>query len=79
MPIFEYECADCGHRFELLVRAGTKLACPLCGASRLKKQLSTFAAMGSAGKLPACADKGCDLPARESAACKAGACPFASP
>jgi putative FmdB family regulatory protein len=32
MPIYEYKCQACSHQFELLVRTGTTLACPSCGA-----------------------------------------------
>ncbi len=51
MPLYEYRCAECGHRFEVLQRMGEGndgLACPRCGARRPAKQLSTFAA-GAAG------------------------------
>lgn len=43
MPIFEYACEECGHEFELLVRSGTPLECPLCQSTQLEKQLSVFA------------------------------------
>ncbi len=33
MPIFEYECAKCGHRLEQILRAGQREPeqCPNCG------------------------------------------------
>ena len=43
MPLFEYACRDCDHRFELLVRQSTKLECPKCAGTSLDKQLSVFA------------------------------------
>jgi putative FmdB family regulatory protein len=46
MPIYEYRCRDCEHRFEILQRMGPGpegLACPRCGADQLQKQYSTFA------------------------------------
>jgi putative FmdB family regulatory protein len=46
MPIYEYQCRDCGHRFEILQRLGQGpegLACPRCSADQLEKQYSTFA------------------------------------
>jgi putative FmdB family regulatory protein len=46
MPLYEYRCRDCGHRFEILQRLGQGaegLACPRCGADQLDKQYSTFA------------------------------------
>jgi putative FmdB family regulatory protein len=40
MPIFEYSCKQCQAEFELLVRAGTTLACPKCGGVELDRLLS---------------------------------------
>jgi putative FmdB family regulatory protein len=49
MPIFEYDCQDCGNAFETLVRSGTSPTCPLCHSIQLEKKLSVFAtASGSA-------------------------------
>lgn len=44
MPIFEYVCRKCEHRFEKLVHGGEEPACPACRSKRLEKQLSVFAA-----------------------------------
>jgi putative FmdB family regulatory protein len=52
MPIFEYSCADCGTRFEKLVRRAGEtegLVCPSCGEKHLKQELSTFAAHAGNG------------------------------
>jgi putative FmdB family regulatory protein len=43
MPLFEYQCKSCGHRFEELSRAGVTPACPACKSGLLEKQLSVFA------------------------------------
>ena len=43
MPIFEYACRSCGHRFEYLTRADQAPACPTCNSGELDKQLSVFA------------------------------------
>jgi putative FmdB family regulatory protein len=43
MPIFEYVCQECRHRFELLVQGSTVPTCPSCKATKLEKQLSAFA------------------------------------
>jgi putative FmdB family regulatory protein len=40
MPIYEYGCNTCGHRFELLVRKDTTLACPACEGQDLERLLS---------------------------------------
>ena len=47
MPIFEYLCADCGTKFEKLVRRSADtdtLVCPSCGQKHLQQELSTFSA-----------------------------------
>lgn len=51
MPLYEYRCRECSHRFEILQRLGQGaegLDCPHCGAPGVEKQYSTFAA--SAGQ-----------------------------
>lgn len=43
MPIYEFECGDCGERFEELVAAGVGSArCRSCGAAGAQRRLSTF-------------------------------------
>ena len=44
MPLYEYACTDCHHRFETLVRGGQTPECPACHGTALEKQLSVFAA-----------------------------------
>jgi putative FmdB family regulatory protein len=44
MPIFEYECRQCQHRFEALVRDSSAPVCPTCLGSDLERKLSLFAA-----------------------------------
>ena len=53
MPIYEYTCRDCGHRFEELQRlgdSGEKVRCPVCGRIGADRQLSTFAAAGGGSR-----------------------------
>jgi len=40
MPLYDYHCPACGHRFEALVRADSTPACPQCGSIRLERQIS---------------------------------------
>ena len=40
MPIFDFECKRCGHRFEALVLSKTVPACPECKSEELEKLLS---------------------------------------
>jgi len=50
MPIYEYECQQCGKRFERLQGMGdeSSLACPDCGAAA-KRVISAWAAVISKG------------------------------
>ncbi len=44
MPIFEYECAKCGAKFEELVtNTEQKVKCPSCGSTLTEKMFSPFA------------------------------------
>jgi len=43
MPIFEYACRSCQHRFEAIVRANDVPRCPSCGGGDLEKLISSFA------------------------------------
>ncbi len=50
MPLYEYRCDACDHRFEILQRLGEGaggLTCPSCGGADLEKQFSTFSASTS--------------------------------
>jgi putative FmdB family regulatory protein len=41
MPLYEFQCAGCGSRFEELVPAGTEGAvCPRCGSREVTRVLS---------------------------------------
>ncbi len=50
MPIYEYMCPACGHRFEKLVRSvstgESKVACPHCQEHEAERAVSTFALGG---------------------------------
>ncbi|HOO77502.1 MAG TPA: zinc ribbon domain-containing protein [bacterium] len=50
MPIYEYECRKCRHRFSHLSRTASAPAprCPACGEGRPLKKLSTFNAAAPA-------------------------------
>jgi putative FmdB family regulatory protein len=41
MPVYEFECEDCGERFEELAPSETRaLACPVCGSEQTRRLLS---------------------------------------
>lgn len=50
MPIYEYKCPVCNHRFSVLQRLGEgneHLRCEKCGEPKPIKQFSTFASSSS--------------------------------
>jgi putative FmdB family regulatory protein len=51
MPIFEYVCKSCNHRFEYLVMGPRKPRCPACASIRLERQVEAFA-QGRASRQP---------------------------
>ena len=62
MPIYEYRCDECDHRFEILQRLGEGaggLTCPSCGTPRLEKMFSTFAASAPEGQAAQPMSGGC--------------------
>jgi len=63
MPLFEFACRSCGHRFEFLTRAGQTPACPSCAGAELEKQLSVFAVGAASPSATAAAstDGGCGM------------------
>jgi putative FmdB family regulatory protein len=66
MPLYEYRCVACGHRFEVLQRVGddaTGITCPRCDEARVERQLSTFAARGASASASGDAFAGCGRPA----------------
>jgi putative FmdB family regulatory protein len=40
VPLYEFECSDCGARFEELVPAGCSAPCPACGGERTARTFS---------------------------------------
>ncbi len=55
MPIYEFICSKCQHRFEALVpRPGAKAPCPECGGKKVKQAISRpggFNMQGGGGEL----------------------------
>ena len=68
MPIYEYQCNDCGSQFEKLVARASQrqdVVCPTCGERHLTLQYSTFAARtnGAAREAaPSCPSGMCATP-----------------
>lgn len=43
MPLYEYDCRDCGRHLEILIRGENVPHCPACEGTNLERKLSTFA------------------------------------
>ncbi|NLE90983.1 MAG: zinc ribbon domain-containing protein [Elusimicrobia bacterium] len=61
MPIYEYDCRDCGRRSECFLRsAGEEPVCQWCGSRSLARLVSRFAfKSGSASAPEGRASAGC--------------------
>ncbi|HAO21228.1 MAG: FmdB family transcriptional regulator [Desulfobacteraceae bacterium IS3] len=62
MPLFDYQCLDCGQASELLaISSEDVLKCRSCGSSNLKKLISTPSSASGPPKnrLPGHGDTGC--------------------
>ena len=64
MPLYEFECLECGTAFEKLVKkagAVSEVACPMCQSVKVEQQISTCASFvkdNSAGSSRACTSGG---------------------
>jgi len=50
MPLYEYQCNECGEEFEKIVRfseAAQNPACPSCQGQDTRKKISTIASRGN--------------------------------
>jgi putative FmdB family regulatory protein len=50
MPLYEYQCTQCGERFEVrqsIGEDGSNVCCPKCKAGKPKKLISTFSSPGT--------------------------------
>jgi putative FmdB family regulatory protein len=46
MPIYEFECEECGARFEELLAAVAEVPCGACGSERTRRLLSPVSPPG---------------------------------
>ncbi len=68
MPIYEYQCLDCGQKFELIrlmKDADSELGCTHCQSRNVKRQLSLFNASSNGQSITA--GSGCS-------GCSGGSC-----
>lgn len=47
MPIFDFKCRQCGHRFEELVRGDQTPACPKCAAVNAEREFPLSVAVST--------------------------------
>ena len=47
MPLYEFKCRACGHRFEELVRLGETPVCPKCSDAAPERLFSTSASVST--------------------------------
>jgi len=60
MPIYEFCCDECQHRFETIVlSAREKVKCPSCDGAVLTKQVSVFSAPSARAEPSAGGSCGC--------------------
>jgi len=60
MPIYEYRCSGCDHKFEELVRSADEpVACPACANAEVKRLLSVFSSGRDAKSFGGTAGGGC--------------------
>lgn len=54
MPLFEFQCKECGAHFEELIRNGEDGKCPKCGSENVERLMSQVAEQpgGGGNRLP---------------------------
>jgi len=60
MPIYEYECRDCGEKFEMfrsINSSDSEIKCPKCGVENAQRVFSLFA-RGSSSSGGGCVTSG---------------------
>lgn len=75
MPLYEYECGQCGGVFEHLARTTSDRPenCPRCGSPDMRKRLSVFATTSGTPDLSSCSSGVCSA-----SSCSTGSCPWAN-
>ena len=74
MPIYGFQCDNCGKEFQTLVSSTETASCPSCESTKLSRLLSLIArparggdaepafACGARGEAPPCATGACQMP-----------------
>lgn len=78
MPVYEYKCEKCNHKYEALVKSdvsATDVSCPACNSTEKRKLFSTFSASVNSDNVSGsdyCAGGNCNL--NEAPSCSSGFC-----
>jgi putative FmdB family regulatory protein len=56
MPLYEFVCRGCGHRFEELTSGSSAVLCPRCQSEDLQRQFSVFAIGRGVGPRALCGE-----------------------
>ena len=68
MPMYEYACRSCEHKFETLVFGDEAVACPECESEKLERLMSLPGLPQVAGSVGGCGDL--SLPPCGAAGCR---------
>ena len=65
MPIFDFECRECGNKFDLMIFNADKdkVKCPKCTSNNIKQLLSGFNTGGSTRSSGPSCGQGCSAAA----------------
>jgi putative FmdB family regulatory protein len=77
LPIYEFACRSCDHRFEELVKANgsqVPLSCPDCGSAETARLMSAFAVRSASGKGDDLTSAFANAPSAGAGGCCGGAC-----
>ena len=62
MPLYEFDCSECGAMFEKLLRradAMSEVVCPACGSRKVSEKISAFASITKGGNSAASGGSSC--------------------
>ncbi len=62
MPLYEFDCSECGTAFERLVRradAVSEVVCPVCGSAKVNEKVSAFASISKGANATTSSSSSC--------------------
>ncbi|MCI0474412.1 MAG: zinc ribbon domain-containing protein [Ignavibacteria bacterium] len=76
MPVFEYQCKECGKIYDILHKGAENtenVYCPSCNSKKHIKLISSFSSKISSGSSAGCSDGSCGIPSY-GGGCAGGMC-----